>query len=358
MRRSPAGFLDEAALTKLVSRPGVDPRIWISFARVDDTTPETGDAVQFDADDGQVYVNITLQPSTAPARARVGGMVAGPGEASYFPFVGGDELLVALPEGDVRAGAVIIARLNNRYDQFPTGSVGGKDPSTNAFGMIRTKSALTIESGASILVRSATAGAFLQLDAAGSITLRDGAKGALQMSADVFGYQDANSDVIFQFALPDLRMNLQVGDASMILSGNGSGSNPQSYLGVPSSFTVATAGLDMNNAVEHVLTTEAFCNLLAQVMNVLSVQVAAIPDPAVTGIPLALSLLLANPLFSTASIAPGVTVTAAPPQGTALNAAVGAAISSAFSSAFLKPPGVPGVGQVFPSIGSAGFHSG
>ena len=32
--------------------------------------------------------------------------------------------------------AVIIARLNNRYDEFPTDSVAGKDPSTNAFGLL------------------------------------------------------------------------------------------------------------------------------------------------------------------------------------------------------------------------------
>jgi len=287
-----------------------------------------------------MYVDVTLKPSDFPARARVGMIAAGAGEAAYFPFVGGDEVLVALPEGDVRAGAVIIARLNNRFDQFPTGSVGGKDPATNAFGMIRTRSALTIESGASIMLRSATEGAFLLLDAKGNVTLRDGAKGVLQMSADVFGYQDENTDVIFQFDLSGLRMNLMVGDASMILSGNGSGSNPQSYLGVPSSFTVATAGLDMNNAVEHVLTTEALCNLLTNVL--LAIAPVAVP-PFAWAQP-ALSVAIA------AAVAASKTTPQVPVTATAL--------ASAFAAATLKPPGVPGQGQVLPGIGSAGFLTG
>lgn len=343
---------DAAAFSKLAQRPGVDPRYWISYARVDNITPETGDVVVPDEEDGQVYVDVTLKPSDFPARARVGMIAAGSGEAVYFPLVGGDEVLVAIPEGDVRAGAVIIARLNNRYDPFPTGSVAGKDPAGNAFGMIRTRSAMTIESGASIMLRSAAAGAFLLLDAKGGITLRDGAKGVLQMSADVFGYQDANTDVIFQFDLNALRLNMQVGDASLIVGGNASGPNPQSYLGVPSTLAIATAGLSINNAVEHVLTTEAlYANLFG-----LATAVAAIPIP----IPLAPTLQAWAVAFAAALLNPATPWAGGLPvaQTTPLSPTLSAAIQATLSAALLKPPGVPGLGQTVPGIGSAGFLTG
>jgi hypothetical protein len=344
---------DHATLAKAFSHRGIDPGIWISYARVDESTPETGDVVVADEEDGQVYVDVTLKPSDFPARARVGMIAAGAGEAVYFPLVGGDEVLVAIPEADVRAGAVIIARLNNRYDPFPRGSVAGKDGASNAFGMIRTRSAMTIESGQSLMLRSAAAGAFLLLDAKGNITLRDGAKGVLQMGADVFGYQDANTDVIFQFDLNALRLNMQVGDASMILGGNASGTNPQSYLGVPSTLAVATAGLSINNAVEHVLTTEAlYANLFA-----LATAMVAVPLPLPTVTIQAVGAALLS-ILAVAPTTPGLPAALLTAENTALSPLLSIGIQAALATATIKPPGVPALGQAKPGIGSAGFLTG
>jgi len=337
---------DHATFAKAFSHRGIDPGIWISYARVDESTPETGDVVVADEEDGQVYVDVTLKPSDFPARARVGMIAAGAGEAVYFPLVGGDEVLVAIPEADVRAGAVIIARLNNRYDPFPRGSVAGKDGASNAFGMIRTRSAMTIESGQSIMLRSAAAGAFLLLDAKGNITLRDGAKGVLQMGADVFGYQDAETTTIFQLDLTNKRMNMVIGNAQFVLGGNGSDPFPQSFAQVPSTFAVAAGGLTINSAVEHVLTTEAFCNLIANVL-VAAGAAAVVPFSWLPPPPSTVS-----PLYG--AIAAAVALSLTTPQ----NPGVATALFTAFSTPTLKPPGTPGFGQLTPGIGSAGFLAG
>lgn len=342
---------DHSTLAEAFRGPGMDTRFWISYAIVDEATEDQGqESVVADEEDGQLYVDVTLKPSNVPARARVGMIAAGAGEAVYFPLISKDEVLVAIPEGDVRAGCVIIARLNNSYDPFPSGSVAGKDGASNAFGMIRTRTAFTIESGQSVMLRSAPLGGFLLLDARGNITLRDGAKGVLQLGADVFGYQDAGGANFLQLDLTAKRLNVQVGTANLVLSGDGGGPNPQSFLGVPSTLTVATGGLGLNNAVEHVLTTEASVSYLLEMLTQIAAGFALIPavPPFPGGAPFAavLSALIASGLASVTSTAGTLTPAAA------------AAIQAVFAAPVLKPPGVPGLGQVRPGIGSAGFLSG
>lgn len=343
---------DQRTMGEAFGFPGIDPRVWISMARVDDSGQDQGEQiVEFDADDGQVYVNVLLAPSDMPMRCRVGGLCAGPGEGAYFPFVSGDEVLVAVPEGHFRSGGVIIARLNNAYDAFPFESVASGDPTKNSFGMIRTRTAFTLEAGASIMLRSAAAGAFLQLAGTGNITLRDASKNVLQMSPDVFGFQNGDGDIVMQLDLNAKRYNLAIGQAQLTLSGDGGGANPQSVLQVPSSFAVTAGGQSIISAVEHVLTTEAFCNLLAQIMNVLGGLMASLPNPVT---PATLSALFLDPAFSTACVAAGASAATLTP----LNPAVAAALFAAFASPSLKPPGTPGVGQTMPGIGCAGFLSG
>jgi hypothetical protein len=343
---------DQTTLAQAFAVPGIDPRVWISYGVVDEAgAGEDEQAIEFDRDDGQVYANVLLKPYDTPIRCRVGQLFAGPGEACFFPLVPGDEVLVAIPEGHFRAGAVIIARLNNAYDAFPFDSVAGADPTKNSFAVFRTRTALTIESGASVMVRSAAAGAFLLLSGQGNVTLRDSAKNVLQMSPDVFGFQNGDGDVVLQLDMNAKRFNLAIGNAQLTLSGDGSGSNPQSVLQVPSTFAVTAAGQSIITAVEHVLTTEAFCNLLAQIMNTLGLLMLTLPNPVT---PNALSALFVDPAFATSCIAPGASVAA----HSSLNAAVAAALFGAFTGASLKPPGVPGQGQLMPGIGCAGFLAG
>lgn len=342
--------LDEAALRDLVSGPGVDTRTWVSIGIVDlPSSDEGGETVDFDEDDGQVYVNVTLKPKDTPVRARLGMLFAGPGETTYVPFAGGEEVIVVLPEGDPRTGAVILGRLNNAYDSFPFENVGGADPKNNAIAMLRTRTALTVESGASVLVRSAATGALLLLSGQGSVTLRDGSSNVLQMSPDVFGFQNKDGDVVLQLDLVAQRYTMQIGQAMLTLTGNAGSANPQSVLQAPSTFAVTAGGQNMNTAVEHVLTTEAFANFLAQAMNILSVQIAGLGAPLA-----ALAPLFADPTFATTVLTPAIAAAKTSPQ----NQAFAAALFSAFGASTLKPPGVPGFGQLYPGIGCGGFLAG
>jgi len=320
-----AAKMDQRTLAEAFSYPGIDPRAWVSYAIVETVQAETENPVEFDADDGQIYVNCVLKPSNQPCRARLGGAFSGPGEGFYSPFVGGEEVLLAIPEGDTKTGAVVLARLSNGYDGFPMGSVGGKDADTNTFTMMRSRPAITIESGASVLLRSASMGAMMQLAGTGAVTLRDGAADVLQISPDVFGYQNGEGTVIQQIDLNAKRFTLAVGDVLLTLSGDLGQPYPQSLIQVPSTLTLSASGSTMNNAVEHVTTTEAVANILANI----------VPG-------------------GSAVVAAAITAAAASP----LSPLVSTAIQAAFATATAKPPGVPGLGQVAPGIGSVGVLTG
>lgn len=343
---------DHATMGEAFARPGMDPRMWVSYGRVELPTEgegggEEGQTVEFDQEDGQLYVNVTLKPTDTPVRCRVGMPAAGPGEAQYFPFCGGEEVLVAIPEGNVRAGCVILCRLNNTLDPFPFASVGGGDPTQNATGIFRTKTAFTLESGASVQIRSASAGAMLLLSGEGTVTLRDGGANVLQLSPDVFGFQNGDGDVVMQIDLNDLRYTLQVGQAAVTLSGDASGQTPQSLLQVPSTLAVGTVGLSINTAAEHVLTTEALFNLLTN----LFAQIAIANPGPLTGVTLSAAYLLAA--------AAGIPLASVSPQVPTIGAALAAAFSSpAMVLAKTNPLSVAPGYQTLPGIGCAGFLSG
>jgi hypothetical protein len=344
-------YFDHTTYAQAFSMPGIDPRVWVSMAIVDIPGEDSGDSqtVEFDEDDGQLYVNVTLKPMDTPLRARVGMLAAGSGEAVYFPFCGGEEVLVAIPEGNMRSGAVVICRMNNAYDGFPFDSVGGADPKQNAAAMLRTRTALTIESGASVLIRSAAAGAMLALSGDGTITLRDAKANVLQMSPDVFGFQTGDGSAFLQMDLTGKRFNLQIGDTTFTLAGSPSSAGvPYSALTTPTTFVVASGGTAPDfTAVEHVLTTEALVNILCAVLPLLFAAavppVAWVPPPPNPASPFYAQIIAGIQLAATAGV---------------IQPTVAAALQAAFLAAAPKPPGLPGVGQVKPGIGCPTFIAG
>lgn len=343
------GNFDHASMGQAFAAPGMDPRTWISYAIVDVPGEEQGDSqtVEFDKDDGQLYVNITLKPMDVPLRARLGMQSAGSGEAIYFPFCGGEEVLVAIPEGNMMAGAVILCRLNNAYDGFPFDSVGGGDPTKNSTAIFRTRTPLTIESGASVQIRSAAAGALLLLSGEGNVTLRDAKANVLQMSPDVFGFQNGAGDIVMQLDLNAKRYTLSIGQVALTLTGDAASSNPQSLLQVPSTLAIGTSGLSINTAVEHVMTTEAFANLFVQFWLALG---TASPGP-LTGAAMAAAMATIFPAsIPVASLAPQI-----PPVGAALAAAFA---NPAMPATKALPASVALGYQAFPGIGCAGLLSG
>ena len=311
--------LDQRTVGEGLGFPGIDPRQWISYGVVDE------EAVTFDDDLGPL-VSTTLQPSGYQVTCRLGYGTAGNGEGEYHPFVPGDEVLVAIPEGNERAGCVIFCRLNNGVDKFPGSSVAGQDPTTNTFGFRRMRTPWVEEIAGPWLLRQATTGALLSFDTKGVVTLKDGQKAALQMTPDLFGYQSGDAKFLLQLDLTGKRFTLQVDDAVMTISGS-KASPAKSAIAIPGSFAITTSG---NPAAEHVATIEAIANVLVALGSVVA------------------------PPFTPANVAAAVTQASTTP----LAPPVAAAIFGAFSSAKQKPPAVPGQGQLTPGIGCKGLLAG
>lgn len=212
--------MDHALAAQAFAMPGIDPRQWISYGIVETGTPGAP-PVRFKDDNGNPspygpMVDVTLQPSGITLPCRVSGGVAGVAEAEYYPFVGGDEVIVAIPEGNERAGAVIIGRLNQEIDQWPI-TVAGQDATKNTFGFRRMKVPYIIETAASYLVRSALTGAQFGLDSEGKVILNDGDKGALTIGPDSIGLSSGDQETFVTLFPGDKQVFLGASSTSFLL---------------------------------------------------------------------------------------------------------------------------------------------
>ena len=105
-----SGILDMGRLSRAVSRPGIDPRTWVSLAVVN--------SVVVDPNEG-VFCGITLLPSEIEETARLGAAYAGNGFGFYAPPKVDDEVMVCAPSGDPSQGLVITGRLWSPSDVPP-----------------------------------------------------------------------------------------------------------------------------------------------------------------------------------------------------------------------------------------------
>ncbi len=346
--------IDLRSLGEAMAFPGIDPRTWLSYATVD------ADPVTFDDEMGPL-IYVTLQPSQVPCTCVVGMQVAGDLEGDYSPFVEGDTVLVALPQGMERGGGAIIARFNNARAKFPD-QAASQDTTKNSISFTRRRTPHVDEYGQRYTLRHAGAESLIGLDDDGTITLRDGSKGALQMTSDAMSLQSGDAKFLLQFDFIGKRLTLQVGDSLLLLSA-GDAVPRVSSLSTPTPFLLSTGS---NPAAEHATSTEAATNVLHQVLtlyqtalegalNAFGAALAAAITPA-AGAPLAslgtawtsaMAGITAITNALPATVAGGVTAASQSPQ----NAAVAAAIFGAFTAAAQKPAGVPAQGQLQPGIG-------
>jgi len=106
--------IDLARLANALSRPGIDPRIWISYGTLlSEPFIETEEGQQ------DIFVDVLLMPSLQEETARVGASYAGNGFGFYCPLHQGDEVLVLAPSGDPDEGLVIAQRLWSPADPPP-----------------------------------------------------------------------------------------------------------------------------------------------------------------------------------------------------------------------------------------------
>lgn len=325
-------------LGEAISHAGIDPRVWVAYGLVDADDPV--DAT--DPDYGPL-VSVQIQPYDVPVLCRVSSAIAGDGEADYHPFMGGDEVVVLLPHGRPDADCVVIGRMNNSRQKWPQ-TVAGQDATKNAFGFSRRRTAHLSEHAGTWMVRQATTGALMTMDDNGTVTLRDGAGDALQISPDVFGYQSADGNSILQLDVSGERCTVQVGSARMILAGTNASPGNSSIV-VPKILSISTS---TNVATEHAVSTEQVYNVIAGAFDALATIMLLLPPvPLAPGVIPAIAALIKDPIFSSTALALSAPLSASKP----LNPALAAAIQAAIASQSPKTQASVAAGSASPRVG-------
>jgi hypothetical protein len=331
-RKPRAGYMARPADWQSHQSAAPEPQ-WFSYGLV--VNDQDGNSVEFNADDGQVYVNVQLEPSKSLVRARIASSIAGAGEGEFVPYVPGDEVACALPMGREDGGVVILGRLNNALDKFPMESVAGQDPTKNAFGFRRRRTPFVEELAGPVTFRNALTGSLLSMDSKGGVMIKDSENSTLQIDADAATLQgpsdtDTAPKLLLQLNFTEERGLLQIGDAMFLL--NSSKSGDPSRLVLPSDLFVSFGG---NQPAEHVATTEFVLAALGLVLSTL------LP---ISGSPAALVAL-------TTAVAAGII-----PLNPVLAGALSTGLPIAASTP--KPPPSPLGVQLAPGLGAVRFHTG
>lgn len=111
------GAMDTNRVAAALSKPGIDPRVWLSLAVV----------VAVNVKEDGAFADVMLFPQNQPDTVRVPGNYAGPGFGSWMPLETDDEVLIAYPQGQPNEGGVIIARLWSKSDATPTEAQSNSD---------------------------------------------------------------------------------------------------------------------------------------------------------------------------------------------------------------------------------------
>lgn len=192
--------VDAGRLGALAARPGIDPRVWVTYARVLETA--------YDPEHG-LFADVQYLPSGDQTTALVGSSLASAGAGVSTPLNVGDLVLVLVPMGDDDHGPVIVSRLWSGGARPPASGFGGEDDGTGT--PIGPDVVLVAPAGAA--ARATTNGANIELEATGDasklvaratdvVQLQDGSQAFVRGNdfADATGaYLDAQ--VVFLTAL-------------------------------------------------------------------------------------------------------------------------------------------------------------
>lgn len=131
--------IDAGRLSSLVSRPGIDPRVWLSLGVVEE--------IGFNAAEG-TFVDLRMQPSGEVETAYLGSTYAGNQFGDHCPVEVGDTVMVAIPSGDPGMGPVIVCRWCNSGDP-PHPEVGAAE---------KTSRVVRAKPGERVVLRTSAAG--------------------------------------------------------------------------------------------------------------------------------------------------------------------------------------------------------
>ncbi len=315
--------------------PNADGRLWVSYGTVlldENLEGEEDRAVTFDEDVGPL-VEVELQPSNQIVTCRVATAVSGVFEAEWSPLVGGDEVLVVIPEGSEQGPPCIIGRLNNALDKFPE-KVAGKDARQNNLSFTRTQTPTIIESGSLYMIRSAKTGAVVGIDEEGNVTIRDGNATGFQFGPSGFALQDA--DGLGQFVLNTEENYASVWWQNTLLKMDGTDIN----IAASGNVAIGSAG---NTPVLHAMASEQAVNLLVSYLQLLTATLSLIPAP-LTGTALANIINPAGPGM-------GLITGAIALAGSNSAPTLGVALASLTASLQAPAPATP----LTPGVGCPGF---
>lgn len=328
---------DHETMGRAFSGPGADTRQWISIGIVDADTPG---ARSVELTEEGPAVTVTLQPSGTTVRARVAMRLSGVGEGEWSPLIDGDEVLVALPEGMESAFPVIIGRLSNGIDKFPT-NVAGVDVTTNAVAFAKQRPAMLIETDSGYLIRSSATGAQIGIDLAGQVVIGGGGGGQLFLSDDALGFVGGSTAV--QAYPAKNQVVLRAGDAQLEIGS-------ATKLSTTGTVEIGSAGL---GAVGHAISVEQVVALLANF-------VASAVATGFAG-PVFLAAYALNPQAALSAImSPAILGTVAPapigpaPGGDLSATSIQASLQAALA-AQLPDPIALGLPQFRPGIGRVGL---
>jgi len=268
---------DHTTYADAFSRPGIDPRQWVSYGTVDEDTPEAR-SVRFLDDDGAPLptgplVTVTLHPSGISVVCRVASFIAGVGEGTWFPIMPRDEVIVILPGGSERSGPVIVGRLNQALDAWP-GVVAGQDATKNVFGFWRLRTPFIVESVESFLIRSAKTGSQIGITSDGGVVLNNGDKNNLFITSDVISLSSGDENTFIQLNFTENRITAATGQARFELSAKG-----KSILQAPGDLNIGSGGAAGKG---HAVTVEQLLLWTANLVCGLGVTGAFGPGPYAT----------------------------------------------------------------------------
>ncbi len=274
----------------------MDTRQWCSFGIVD-ADEGSSHALEYTTDYGPL-VNVTLQPSGIPVRARVSSMCAGQGEADGEPFAEGDEVILLIPEGDEHSGCVIVGRLNNKLSPYPN-TVAGSDLANNA-SFKRRLGPILYESNTAIIFRVAATESYLSLAQDGNATLVSGDQSYLHLGADFLGLQTGDANMVLQANqnTKEWRIDSQDGTHSTFVRFGGSSPGIMSSQG----FFFGTAG---QAPWQHLVTFEQMVAFVAMVVGAIPGGTSLPLTPQVVAATYILPLM-ASGLMPLVSLNPGL----------------------------------------------------
>jgi hypothetical protein len=253
---------DASAAGLAFAGPGMDTRLWISNGWVKEEA-DGAPSVRFTDDNGDPLPNgptvaVILQPSMVEVACRVASGIAGVQEGEWFPFLQRDEVIVGIPSGNEMAGPVILGRLNNAIDEWPT-EVAGMDTTKNNVAFRRLRTPYAIETASAYLVRSALTGAQFGLDTEGQVIFNDSEGSRFFMGADVVGFSLAGEKASIQLVANGNRIAMTAGETTNFVLTAG-----ETTFLTQGTINIGTSGV---NGAGHAVTIEQVIVLIGQIFD-------------------------------------------------------------------------------------------